>query len=86
MKKIIFLALSATFLSTLCACSPSPAELAQQNRDLHKQLEKATTRQDSDAVWKQITEVETRARREFTKDEFKEYARLAHPDTTTARN
>lgn len=62
----------------LVSCSPSPAELAAESHSLHAQLEKATNRNDSATIFKQIAALETRAREIFTKDELKEYERLAH--------
>lgn len=75
-KHFIFAAVSASFL--LAACSPTPQELAEKNMELHRRLGECLTEADSSAVFKQISQVESQAREIFTKQELKEYERLAH--------
>lgn len=79
MNKLIFASIFALTLLTF-SCSPTPGELAQQSLELHKQLEAATNKADSTEILNRIITLETEARETLSKDEFKEYARTAHPD------
>lgn len=80
MKTITFCTLLLTVIIT--GCSPTPESLARQSRSLHEQLSNATTEADSDSIFREISYIETRARRELDKKQFKEYARQAHGDGT----
>lgn len=64
--------------AALSGCSPTPADLANESRLLHVELAEAVTSEDSAAVFRQIAELESRARQIFDKAELKEYERLAH--------
>lgn len=63
----------------LVSCNPTPQELAEKNISLHEELARCATEADSLAVFRKISEVESKARDIFNKTELKEYERLAHP-------
>lgn len=79
MRKLINLLLLTVVALTLAACEPTPAELAERSIALHLQMVDAKTEDDSIAIFQKITEVESQARQLFTKQQLREYERLAHP-------
>ena len=78
MRKILFFFTLLLSLS-LCSCDKTPQQYADENIRLHIQLTNATNRADSDSIFHQIAVLESEARAQLTKTEFKDYARLAHP-------
>ena len=67
-------------MSAIVACGPSPASLAEESKVLHKSLEVAATRADSDSIYREIAYIESEARKLFTKAELREYLKLAHSE------
>lgn len=79
MRKYISIFVVALSAWILMSCTPTPAELAEESRELHRQLEAAKTEQDSSRIFAEIARLETQARTVFDKTELREYERLAHP-------
>lgn len=82
MRKLLYLC-GLGLVMAITSCSTTPAQLAERSQMLHKALEIATTASDSSMIYREIAAVESEARRIFTKQELKEYERLAHPQDTT---
>ena len=77
MKFYLIFTIVSTLIA-LSACAPTPAEMAEQSKALHRKLEQAATQQDSISIYREIAILESEARSRFQKDELKEYERLAH--------
>lgn len=82
-KAKIFLFFIASVSSMiLVSCGPTPQTLAEECRKLNDELKHTTDSAVRDSIYREIAVVETRARKSFNKAELKEYARLAHPQTS----
>lgn len=78
--KILYISVLSALSFLFSSCGPTPESLAEQSHRLHDELKAARTQSDSDSIYREISYIETYARRELTKTEFKEYARMAHGD------
>ena len=78
MLKIKFL-LIIGIASLACSCGPTPQELAEESKRLHREIEQAKTKEDSARIWNEISLLETEANNSLDKEELKEYRKLAHP-------
>ena len=80
MRNFLYITLIAVFSTLLASCGKSPEKYAEESRELHEQLSKCSNREDSIALYGKIITLESQARNALNKTEFKEYARLAHPN------
>jgi len=76
LKKIITALIFGVLINIMVACAPTPAEMADEYRNVATKLETETDSAKRDVVFSELIEIDNRARNSFSTDEFKEYARL----------
>lgn len=86
LKKIVTALIFGALINILVACSPTPSELADEYRKVNAKLETETDSAKRNDIFAELSSIEYNARNTFSPDEFKEYARLAHPDTDESSN
>ena len=80
-KRYYSILIAFAFALSLNSCGPTPAGLAEECRRLNKELAATTNDDERDSLYREIAAIESEARQSLTKTEFKEYARLAHPNS-----
>lgn len=76
MRRIILSTFLISLIFLISSCNPTPADLADESIELHKELAEAKTEKDSSEIFRKISALESEARRIFRKEELKEYERL----------